>query len=43
MVLQTAIPFAVFGTLNLVCWIYGSVLGLFGVKALGPYTPPEEF
>jgi len=42
-VLQTAVPFAVFGALNLGCWVYGGVMGLFGVKVGGPYTPKEEF
>ena len=35
MILQTAISFLYFGTLNLVCWIYGEVIGLFGIKAVG--------
>ncbi|KAK3681558.1 hypothetical protein B0T22DRAFT_298410 [Podospora appendiculata] len=40
--LQTAFPFAVFGFMNLLCWIYATVLGLFGIEAVGPYTPVDE-
>ena len=31
----------IFGFLNVMCWIYASILGLFGIRARGPYTPLE--
>ncbi|KAI1337668.1 hypothetical protein F5Y15DRAFT_417808 [Xylariaceae sp. FL0016] len=41
--LQTAVPFMMLGLMSLVCWVYASILGLFGIHARGPYTPKERF